>query len=76
MSITFILFYLYFADFAFVALMLLVGHPARKKTEWWGAGVVICLERGADLRMFQLMLLPLTVCHFIKIEIGFTGPPR
>jgi len=23
------------------------GHPACKKTEWWGAGVVICLERGA-----------------------------
>ena len=21
------------------------------KTEWWGAGVVICLERGADLHM-------------------------
>ena len=20
-----------------------------QKTEWWGAGVVICLERGADL---------------------------
>ena len=19
------------------------------KTEWWGAGVVVCLERGADL---------------------------
>ena len=38
---------------AFSALTLLVGrqegHPARKKTEWWGAGVVICLERGADL---------------------------
>ena len=21
-----------------------IGHPACKKTEWWGAGVVICLE--------------------------------
>jgi len=33
---------------AFGALMLLVGqqegHPACKKTEWWGAGMVICLE--------------------------------
>jgi len=33
---------------AFSALTLLVGrqegHPACKKTEWWGAGVVICLE--------------------------------
>ena len=24
------------------------GHPACKKTEWRGTGVVICLERGAD----------------------------
>jgi len=29
--------------------------------EWWGAGVVICLERGADFRVAQLMPLPLTV---------------
>jgi len=35
------------------------GHPACKKTEWWGTGVVICLERGADLHMAQLMPLPL-----------------
>ena len=50
---------------AFSALTLLVGwqegHPACKKTEWWGAGVVICLERGADLHMVQLMPLPLAV---------------
>jgi len=35
-------------SFAFSALTLLVGrqegHPACKKTEWWGAGVFICLE--------------------------------
>ena len=40
---------------AFSALTLLVGwqegHPACKKTERWGAGVVICLERDADLHM-------------------------
>jgi len=48
------------------------GHPASKKTEWWGAGVVICLERGADLHMAQLMQLPLTVSCFSKIQIGFT----
>jgi len=40
---------------AFSALMLLVGwqegHPACKKTEQWGAGMVICLEWGADLHM-------------------------
>jgi len=22
-----------------------------QKTEWWGGGMVICLERGADLHM-------------------------
>jgi len=43
------------------------------KTEWWGAGVVICLERGAVLHdMAQLMLLPLTVSCFSKIRTGFT----
>ena len=41
-----------------------------KKTEWWGADVVICLERGADLHMAQLMPLPLTVSCFSKIQIG------
>jgi len=39
---------------------------------WWGAGVVICLERGADLHMTQLMPLPLTVSCFSKVQIGFT----
>ena len=34
--------------------------------------MVICLERGADLRMAQLMTLPLTVSCFSKIQIGFT----
>ena len=60
---------------AFSALTLLVGrqegHPACKKNfEWWGVGVVISLERGADLHMAQLM--PLTVSCFSKIQIGFT----
>ena len=61
----------------FSALTLLVGrqegHPACKKTERWGAGVVICLERGADLQMAQLMSLPLTVSCFSKIQIGFAS---
>jgi len=48
------------------------GHPACKKTEWWGAGVVICLEQGADLHMAQLMPVALTVSCFSKIQIGFT----
>jgi len=42
------------------------------KTEWWGAGVVICLEPGADLHIAQLMPLPLTVSCFNKIQSGFT----
>jgi len=35
-------------------------------------GVLVWLERGADLHMAQLMPLPLTVACFIKIQIGFT----
>jgi len=61
---------------AFSALMLLVGrqegHPACKKTERWGAGVVICLEQGADLHTAQRIPLPLTVSCFSKTQIGFT----
>jgi len=34
--------------------------------------VVICLERGADLHMAQLMPVPLTVSCSSKIQIGFT----
>ena len=34
--------------------------------------MVICLERGADLHMAQVMPLPLTVSCFSKIQIGFT----
>ena len=53
--------------------MLLVGrqegHPARKKPVV-GAGVVICLERVADLHTAYLMTLLLTVSCFSKIDIG------
>jgi len=34
--------------------------------------MAICLERGADWHMVQLMPLPLTVSCFSKIQIGFT----
>ena len=64
---------------AFGAFMMLVGrqegHPVCKKTEWWGTGMVICLERVADLHMAQLMPLPLTVSCFSKIRTGFTLLP-
>jgi len=45
-----------------------------KNFEGWAAGVVICLERGADLHVAQLMPLPLTVSSvscFSEIQIGF-----
>ena len=54
---------------AFSVLMLLVGwqegHPAFKN-KWWGAGTVICLKRGADLHIAQVMPLPLTISCFSK----------
>ena len=61
--------------FAFSALTLLVGrqegHQACKKPSGgWDAGMDICLERGADLHMAQLMPLPLTVSCFSKIQTG------
>jgi len=46
--------------------------PPVFRHKWWDAGMVICLERGANLHMAQLMLLPLTVSCFSKIQIGFT----
>ena len=43
------------SEYAFSALTLLVGrqegHPAYKKQEWWGAGMVICLQQGVDLHI-------------------------
>ena len=66
--------------FAFVFLVLwrcwLGGKKGIRpvKTELWGAGMVICLELGADLHMAQLMPLPVTVSCFSKIQIDFTFP--
>jgi len=65
--------HLVFRGYAFSALTLLVGgqegHPAGKKLS---GGVVVCLQRGADLHMALLMPLLLTVSRFSKIQIGFT----
>ena len=60
---------------AFSALTLLVGqqeeHPARKKTEWCGAGMVMVMKRSAnDLHMVQLMPLPPLHLCIIKIQNG------
>jgi len=64
----------YSVNAPFSPLTLLVGrqegHPAFKKLSG-GIGVVICLERGADLHMAQLMPLPLTVSCFCKIQIWY-----
>ena len=61
---------------AFSALTLLVGrqegHPACKKTEWWGSGVVILSGARCRLAYAQLMPPPLTVSCFSNIQIGFT----
>ena len=61
----------FLVDFAFSALTLLGIRPV-KNFEWWGTGMVICLERDADLHVAQLMPLPLTVSCFSKIQIDFT----
>jgi len=39
------------------------------KIEWWGAGVVICLEQGADLHMAQQMPLPLLSLASVKSRL-------
>jgi len=44
-----------------------VGWAAARASAWV-AGMVICLEQDADLHMAQM---PLTVCCFSKIQIGF-----
>ena len=54
------------------SLTLLVGRQEGQlacKTEWWGAGVVICLERGADLHIAQLMPLPLPLTVSVKSRL-------
>jgi len=51
------------------ALTLLVGRQEGRpacKNRVVGAGVVICLERGADLHMAQLMPLPCTQCLLLQ----------
>jgi len=44
--------------------------PCKKRVV--GVGVVVCLERGADLHTAQLMPLPLSVSCYSNIQIGFT----
>ena len=48
------------------------GRKGIRPVKNWVVGccLVICLERGADLHVAQLMPLPLTVSCFSKIQIG------
>ena len=67
---------IYFASAAVaVPSVLLVGrqegHPARKILSG-GVLAWLCLERGADFHVAQLMPLPLTVSCFSKIQIDCT----
>ena len=59
----------------FSALMPLVGlqegHPACKKLSGWVLAW-LSVWSEVDLHMVQLIPLPLTVCCFSKIQIGFT----
>ena len=70
--------------FAFSTMELLAEHqeehPACKRIEWWGAGMVSCLAQDAnDLHMVQMICIWSNWCHchpiiscFIKIKIGLT----
>jgi len=51
---------------------ILISFTTGRLVAWWGAGVVICLDQGADLHMAQLKPLPLTVSCFSEIQIDFT----
>ena len=67
------------APSTFSALTLLVGHQeehsARKKLEWWGTGMVVCLECGAnDLHLVQLMPLgPFISCSVKSRMVYLSG---
>jgi len=64
-----------FSAYAFSALTLLVGrqeeHPACKKTEQWGAGMVTCLERDAGLHMADATA---THCLFASVKSRLVLP--
>jgi len=54
------------------------GHPTCKKTQWWGSGLVICLEQGADLHTAQLMPLPrvcVCVCTLLANQTAQKASP-
>jgi len=53
--------------------MIATGRASSlQNTEWWDAGMVMCLSQGADLLIAQLMPLPLTISCFSKYRLVFT----
>jgi len=44
------------------------GHPACNELEWWDAGLVMCLDQGADLHIAQLM------CHCHSLSLAPVNP--
>jgi len=52
------------------------GHPACKKLEWWGTGMVICLDQDADLHIAQLMPLPLPLPVCVCVCAGARARAR
>jgi len=63
---------------AFSALTQLVerqeGHPACKRTEWWAAGVVICLELDALCRLgYGPADATATHCLLLQFYLSGTG---
>jgi len=48
-------------------------HPAGKKIEWWGAGMVMCLERVHMVYIWSgwCHFHPIVSC-FVKIQTGLT----
>jgi len=65
------------SSMAFSALTLLAwrqeGYPVCETLEWWGAGMVVCLEQGAVICIWSSWCHchPIISC-FIKIQIGLT----
>jgi len=57
------------------------GHPACKKTEWWDADVVICLERCADFFAYGPADATATHCLLLQLNpdlwfyLSGTGSP-
>jgi len=47
------------------------GHPLCKKSEWWDAGMVMCLGQGADFRAATNIL---TKIRKFRDRAGQKGP--